>query len=128
VVFPNTFLTWEEMFEFKPNVHQTDAVKESGLAMAMWSDPGTYEVGSTQHRNGQHIAGIIRIAQDPLNTVSGFMRRSTMPTACFTSPDRGIQLNDPRSPSTFRIGRSRRASSSPRGATAPGNRLIRVWK
>ena len=77
VVFPNTFLTWEEMFEFNPNVHQTDAVKESGLAMAdMVRFPGTYEVGIDANIvNGQHIAGIIRIAQDPLNTISGFIEK-----------------------------------------------------
>src|SRR5580765_3429620 len=73
VVFPNTFLTWEETFEFNPNVHQTDPVKESGLAMAdTVRFPGTYEVGIDANIvNGQHIAGIIRIAQDPLNTISG---------------------------------------------------------
>ena len=26
VVMPNTFITWEELFEFNPNTHQTDPV------------------------------------------------------------------------------------------------------
>src|SRR4029077_11915322 len=81
VVMPNTFLTWEELFEFNPNVHQTDAVKETGLAMAdVVRFPGTYEVGIDANIvNGQHIAGIVRIAQDPLNTVSGFIEKIDYP-------------------------------------------------
>ena len=52
VVMPNTFLTWEELFEFNPNTHQTDAVIQTGLAMAdTVRFPGTYEVDHRrQHR------------------------------------------------------------------------------
>jgi len=61
-------------------------VKESGLAMAdVVRFPGTYEVGIDANIvNGQHIAGIIRIAQDPLTQFPVSLRRSTMPTACST--------------------------------------------
>ena len=98
VVFPNTFLTWEEMFEFNPNVHQTDAVKESGLALAdTVRFPGTYEVGIDANIvNGQHIAGIIRIAQDPLNTVSGFIERIDYANGVLYVAGQRIQLNDPK--------------------------------
>jgi hypothetical protein len=98
VVFPNTFLTWEEMFEFNPNVHQTDAVKESGLAMAdTIRFPGTYEVGIDANIvNGQHIAGIIRIAQDPLNTVSGFIESIDYANGVLYVAGHRIQLNDPK--------------------------------
>src|SRR5258707_3822001 len=34
VVFPNTLITWEEVFEQNPNTHQTDAVFPSGFAMS----------------------------------------------------------------------------------------------
>src|SRR6185437_4596079 len=44
VVMPNTFLTWEELFEFNPNTHQTDPVFQTGLAMAdTVRFPGTYQ-------------------------------------------------------------------------------------
>jgi len=38
--------------------------------------PGTYEVGIDANIvNGQHIAASFGIAQDPLNTVSGFIEK-----------------------------------------------------
>ena len=132
VVFPNTFLTWEEMFEFNPNTHQTDAVKETGLAMAdTVRFPGTYQVGIDHNIvNGQHIAGIIRIAQDPLSDFRVSLRRSTTPAACYTSNGQSESSSMiRRSPSRFRIQMDRRrASSSRKAAIALGNHLIRAWK
>src|SRR5689334_19332542 len=44
VIFPNTLITWEEVFEQNPNTHQTDPVYQTGLAMAdTVRFPGTYQ-------------------------------------------------------------------------------------
>ncbi len=98
VVFPNTFLTWEEVFEFNPNTHQTDPVFQSGLAMAdTVRFPGTYEATiDTNLVNGQYIAGIVRIAQDPLNGISGFIEKIDYPNGVLYVNGQRIQLNDPK--------------------------------
>jgi hypothetical protein len=98
VVFPNTFLTWEEMFEFNPNTHQTDAVFQSGLAMAdTVRFPGTYEATIDLNIvNGQHIAGIVRIAQDPLNGFSGFIEKIDYANGVLIVNGQRVQLNDPK--------------------------------
>jgi hypothetical protein len=98
VVFPNTFLTWEEVFEFNPNTHQTDSSFQSGLAMAdTVRFPGTYE--ATIDANivkGQHVAGIVRIAQDPLNTISGYIEQIDYANGVLIVNHQRIQLNDPK--------------------------------
>jgi K319-like protein len=98
VVFPNTFLTWEEMFEFNPNTHQTDPVFQSGLAMADTNRfPGTYEATVDANIvNGQHIAGIIRIAQDPANAFSGYIEAIDYANGVLIINHQRVQLNDPK--------------------------------
>lgn len=98
VVFPNTFLTWEEVFEFNPNTHQTDTAFQSGLAMAdTVRFPGTYEATIDANIvNGQHIAGIVRIAQDPLNTISGYIEQIDYANGTLIVNHQRIQLNDPK--------------------------------
>jgi hypothetical protein len=98
VVLPNTFATWEEMFELNPNTHQTDPIFQTGYAM---SDtvrfPGTYEATIDANIvNGQHIAGIVRIMQDPLNTVSGYIESIDYPNGVLIVNHQRIQLNDPK--------------------------------
>jgi hypothetical protein len=63
VVMPNTFLTWEELFEFNPNTHQTDPVYQTGLAMA----DSALRASSVSHRTGR-------------NRCPGSSSRLTMPT------------------------------------------------
>jgi hypothetical protein len=98
VVFPNTFLSWEEVFEFNPNTHQTDPVFQSGLAMTdTLRFPGTYEATIDANIvNGQHIAGIVRIAQDPANTVSGYIEQIDYANGVLTINHQRVQLNDPK--------------------------------
>lgn len=98
VFFPNTLLTWEEVFEFNPNTHQTDAVYESGLAMAdVVRFPGTYEASADVNIvNGQYIAGIIRITQDPLQAIEGYIEKIDYPNGVIIVNGQRIQLNDPR--------------------------------
>jgi K319L-like, PKD domain len=98
VVFPNTFLTWEEMFEFNPNVHQTDAVFESGLAMAdTVRFPGTYQATIDANIvNGQHIAGIVRIAQDAAAAFSGYIESIDYANGVLIVNHQRVQINDPK--------------------------------
>ena len=98
VVFPNTFLTWEEVFEFNPNTHQTDPVFQTGLAMAdTVRFPGTYEATVDLNIvNGQHIAGVIRIAQDPANTISGFIEAIDYANGVLQVNGQRVQINDPK--------------------------------
>src|ERR1041385_3779708 len=77
VVMPNTFLTWEELFEFNPNTHQTDPIFQTGLAMAdSVRFPGTYQATIDYNIvNGQSIAGIVRIDRKStrLNSSHGYI-------------------------------------------------------
>lgn len=97
VIFPNTLLTWEEAFELNPNLHQTDAVYQTGLAM---SDtvrfPGTYQ-GHIQGNivNGQYIAGLVFIYQDPANMLQGFIESIDYPNGVLVVNGTRIQINDP---------------------------------
>jgi hypothetical protein len=98
VVFPNTFLTWEEVFEFNPNTHQTDPVFQSGLAMADTTRfPGTYQATIDANIvNGQHIAGIIRIAQDAAAAFSGYIESIDYANGVLIVNHQRVQLNDPK--------------------------------
>ncbi len=103
VVFPNTLITWEEMFEQNPNLHQTDAVYQSGLAM---SDtvrfPGTYQVHVHGNIvNGQYIAGLIFMFQDPANFTQGYIERIDYANGVLWVNGTRIQINDP--PLTFTV-------------------------
>src|SRR3984893_11644309 len=77
VIFPNTLLTWEEAFELNPNTHQTDAVFQTGIAMAdTVRFPGTYQSHVQGNIvSGQYIAGLIYISQDPANFTQGFIEK-----------------------------------------------------
>jgi hypothetical protein len=103
VIFPNTLLTWEEAFELNPNTHQTDPIFQTGLAM---SDtvrfPGTYQ-GSVQGNivNGQYIAGLIYISQDPANFTQGYIERFDYAHGVMYVNGMRIQINDP--PITFTV-------------------------
>src|SRR5579859_2107104 len=103
VIFPNTLITWEEMFEQNPNTHQTDAVFQSGLAM---SDtvrfPGTYQVHVHGNIvNGQYIGGIIFMFQDPANFTQGFIEKIDYANGILWVNGQRIQINDP--PITFTV-------------------------
>jgi hypothetical protein len=98
VVFPNTLITWEEMFELNPNTHQTDAVFQSGLALAdTVRFPGTYQAHiDGQIVNGQYIAGLIFISQDPANFIQGFIENLDYANGIMYVNGNRIQINDPK--------------------------------
>jgi hypothetical protein len=98
VVMPNTFLTWEEVFEFNPNTHQTDPVFQTGLAMAdTVRFPGTYQATIDYNIiNGQSIAGIVRIAQDAAQSMSGFIEGIDYANGTLIVNGERIQINDPK--------------------------------
>jgi hypothetical protein len=97
VIFPNTLITWEEVFEQNPNTHQGDAVYQSGLAMAdTVRFPGTYQ-GHVQGNivNGQYIAGLVFIFQDPANFTQGYIERIDYANGVLWVNGTRVQLNDP---------------------------------
>src|SRR6185312_11586912 len=98
VVMPNTFLTWEELFEFNPNTHQTDPVFQTGLAMAdTVRFPGTYQATIDLNIiNGQSIAGIVRIAQDAAQSMSGFIESIDYENGTLVVNGTRVQINDPK--------------------------------
>ena len=98
VVMPNTFLTWEELFEFNPNTHQTDPVFQTGLAMAdTVRFPGTYQATIDYNIvNGQNIAGIVRISQDAAQAMSGFIESIDYPNGILVVNGQRVQINDPK--------------------------------
>jgi hypothetical protein len=98
VVMPNTFLTWEELFEFNPNTHQTDPVFETGLAMAdSVRFPGTYQATIDYNIiNGQSIAGIVRIAQDGAAAMEGFIEAIDYARGELIVNGQRVQINDPK--------------------------------
>src|SRR6185312_13206392 len=98
VVMPNTFLTWEELFEFNPNTHQTDPVFETGLAMAdTVRFPGTYQATIDYNIiNGQSIAGIVRIAQDGAAAMEGFIESIDYARGELIVNGQRVQINDPK--------------------------------
>lgn len=103
VIFPNTLLTWEEAFELNPNTHQTDPIFQTGLAM---SDtvrfPGTYQ-GHAQGNivNGQYIAGLVFIYQDPANFTQGYIEKFDYANGVMWVNGMRVQINDP--PITFTV-------------------------
>ncbi len=103
VVFPNTLLTWEEAFELNPNTHQTDPIFQTGLAM---SDtvrfPGTYQVNVQGNIvNGQYIAGLVFIFQDPANFTQGYIEKFDYANGVMWVNGMRVQINDP--PITFTV-------------------------
>ena len=105
VYFPNTLITWEEVFEQNPNTHQTDPVFQTGLAM---SDtvrfPGTYQVDVQGNIvNGTYIAGIMFIAQSPgeAGAMQGFIEKFDYANGIMYVNGMRIQMDDP--PITFTV-------------------------
>jgi hypothetical protein len=103
VIFPNTLLTWEETFELNPNTHQTDPVFQTGLAMAdTVRFPGTYQ-STIQGNivNGQYIAGIVFLSQDPDNLTQGYIEKFDYANGMMWVNGMRVQINDP--PITFTV-------------------------
>jgi hypothetical protein len=93
VVLPNTYNTWEELFENNP----TGVAGETGMAL---SDtvrlPGTYEAhvqGNIVH--GQYIAGLVFISQQSVNGMMGYIENLNYADGSFTINGNRVQINDP---------------------------------
>ncbi|HEY1939356.1 MAG TPA: hypothetical protein VGJ33_15615 [Candidatus Angelobacter sp.] len=105
VIFPNTLLTWEEAFELNPNTHKNDPILQTGLAMAdTVRFPGTYQ-GHVQGNivNGQYIAGLVFIFQDPANFTQGYIESLDYPNGVMVVNGMRVQINDPPIPGGITI-------------------------
>ena len=99
VVFPNTLITWEEMFELNPRTVVGTTPYESGLAMADLNRfPGTYEahIDANILPNGQHIVGLIFIFQEFANTIQGFIDSMDYANGTMVVNNTKVQINDPK--------------------------------
>ena len=93
VVLPNTYNTWEELFENNP----AGVAGETGLAL---SDtvrmPGTYEAHVQGNIvNGQYIAGLVFISQQSVNGMMGYIEKVNYADGSFTINGNRVQINDP---------------------------------
>ena len=95
VVFPNTLMTWEEMFENNPYGNPA----ECGLAMADTQRlPGNYIVHIQGNIvNGQYIAGLIFINQVVADAgIQGFIEKFDYANGIMYVDGTRVQLNDPK--------------------------------
>ena len=93
VVLPNTYNTWEELFENNP----TGVAGETGMAL---SDtvrlPGTYEVHVQGNIvKGQYIAGLVFISQQSANGMMGYIESMNYADGSFVINGHRVQINDP---------------------------------
>jgi len=93
VVLPNTYNTWEELFENNP----TGNTSETGLALSDTTRlPGTYEAHVQGNIvNGQYIAGLIFISQQSANLGSGYIEAMNYADGSFIINGQRVQINDP---------------------------------
>jgi hypothetical protein len=107
VFFPNTYQTWEEIFENNPGAVMCSApgvcsftapvAGESGLAL---SDTARVIFTTEAHVQGQivhgtYMAGIIQIAQQSVNGMQGFIESLNYADGSMTINGIRVQINDP---------------------------------
>lgn len=107
VFFPNTYQTWEEIFENNPGAVRCTApgvcsftapvAGESGLAL---SDASASIFTNEAHVQGQivhgtYMAGIIQIAQQSVNGMQGFIESINYADGSMTVNGIRVQINDP---------------------------------
>src|SRR5437660_10597783 len=93
VVLPNTYNTWEELFENNP----TGNTAETGLALSDTTRlPGTYEAHVQGNIvNGQYIAGLVFISQQSANLGAGYIEAINYADGSFVINGKRVQINDP---------------------------------
>jgi hypothetical protein len=107
VMFPNSAMTWEEMFERNPGAvvctsssscsFQPAVPGESGLAQTdTVRSPFTYEAHIYGNIvNGNYIAGLVFISQQATNVFSGFIEKIDYANATLIVNGNRVQINDP---------------------------------
>lgn len=107
VFFPNTYQTWEEIFENNPGAVMCTGPKtcsltppvhgESGLALSdLVRSEYTFEAHvQGQNVNGQYIAGLVYISQQSVNGIQGFIEKLNYADGSMIVNGRRIQINDP---------------------------------
>jgi hypothetical protein len=106
VFFPNTYQTWEEIFENNPGAVMCSAPGsctfappvrgESGLALADTVRPiYTFEAHvQGQIVNGTYMAGVVQIAQQSVNGMQGFIEQLNYADGSMIVNGIRIQIND----------------------------------
>src|SRR6185437_11000011 len=107
VFFPNTYQTWEEVFENNPGAVMCSAPGnctlstpvrgESGLALTDTVHPSFTFQAHVQGQivNGSYIAGIVYIAQQFAAGMQGFIEQLNYADGSMTVNGTRIQINDP---------------------------------
>lgn len=107
VILPNTYMTWEEIFENNPGAIvctgpstctlQPPVPGESGLALSDTVRPIYTHEADVQGQivNGNYIAGIIRISQQSVNGMQGFIEKVNYADGSVQVNGTRIQINDP---------------------------------
>lgn len=107
VFFPNTYQTWEEIFENNPGAVMCTAPGactlvppvpgESGLALSdTVHSPFTFEAHvQGQIVNGTYMAGIVQVSQQSVNGMQGFIEKINYADGSLTVNGIRVQINDP---------------------------------
>jgi hypothetical protein len=107
VFFPNTYQTWEEIFENNPGAVMCASTGsctltlpgagESGLALSDSVRPLFTHEAHVQGQivNGAYMAGIIQISQQSVNGMQGFIEKLNYADGSMTVNGIRVQINDP---------------------------------
>lgn len=106
VLFPNSFQTWEEVFEHNPGAVMCNGTSctlnapvrgESGIALADTVRPIFLFQAQVQGQivNGTYIAGIVQISQLAGNGMQGFIENINYADGSMTVNGIRVQINDP---------------------------------
>lgn len=107
VFFPNTYQTWEEIFENNPGAVMCTGPTTCSLVAPVRGQSGlalsdkvrseyTFEAHvQGQNVSGQYIAGIVYVSQQSVNGVQGFIEKLNYTDGSMIVNGRRIQINDP---------------------------------
>ncbi|HET9837989.1 MAG TPA: hypothetical protein VFR84_07120 [Candidatus Angelobacter sp.] len=107
VFFPNTYQTWEEVFENNPGAVMCSSpgvcsfvppvAGESGLALSDTVRPAfTFEAHvQGQIVNGTYMAGIVQVSQQSVNGMQGFIESLNYADGSMIINGIRVQINDP---------------------------------